>query len=158
VKYIFFSAFFLSWILVRQKQPSNFRTDLIVVTPEENLEKLAELSCAINARSDRQVIRMFGKSKFYLIKTFDINRIQQNKCVIHLYTPLVMRQIPKSMAPDPLLDYSGHIDSMLSLAEYNGYNYDALLRSDLDAFLLPGFASWTTSVQGRDSPIFNKFS
>jgi hypothetical protein len=49
------SALFMSWILVRQKQPSTFRTDLIVVTPEENLEKLNEINCTINARTDRQL-------------------------------------------------------------------------------------------------------
>jgi hypothetical protein len=36
---------------------------------------------------------------------------------------------------------------MLCLAEYNGYTYDAVLRSDLDAFLMPGFASWVPPAQ-----------
>ena len=32
---------------------------------------------------------------------------------------------------------------MLSLAEYDGFAYHAVIHSDLDTFLMPGFASWT---------------
>ena len=32
---------------------------------------------------------------------------------------------------------------MLSLAEYDGFAYHAVIHSDLDTFLMPGFATWT---------------
>ena len=31
----------------------------------------------------------------------------------------------------------------MALAEYDGFPYHALIHSDLDTFLMPGFASWT---------------
>ena len=44
---------------------------------------------------------------------------------------------------DPLLSYQRYVDVMLSLAEYQGFQYHAIIHSDLDTFLMPGFASWT---------------
>jgi hypothetical protein len=40
-----FRAFFMSWIVLKTMQPFNFRTDLIVVTPNENAEYLASIGC-----------------------------------------------------------------------------------------------------------------
>ena len=117
-----FRALFLSWVRVRQLQPGGFKTDLIVVTPEQNLKRLSNVGCTPEIRN---------------------NSSQSEKCVIHLYTPLLQRKVMNGTAPDPLTEYKGYIDSMLCLAEYDGYHYDAVMRSDLDTFLMPGFADWT---------------
>ena len=45
-----FRAFFLSWVVMRTKQPLDFRTDLVVFTAEENLDLLTEMGCS---REDR---------------------------------------------------------------------------------------------------------
>ena len=116
-----FRALFLSWIRVRQEQPKGFKTDLIVVTPEENLKRLSNLGCSTKSRKSIQ---------------------DSERCVVRLYMPLLSRKVPESMAQDPLTEYKGYIDSMLCLAEYDGYQYDVVMRSDLDAFLMPGFADW----------------
>jgi hypothetical protein len=63
-----------------------------------------------------------------------------------LIIPLANRKIQEGIAPDPLLHYRA-TESILCLSEYNGYSYDALLRSDLDAFLMPGFARWVPPAQ-----------
>ena len=112
-----FRALFLSWIRVRQKQPKGFKTDLLVVTPKENVKRLSYLGCSTALRKNRE---------------------EKDRCVIILYTPLVWRKVS-----DPLIEYKGYIDSMLCLAEYDGYQYDAMMRSDLDTFIMPGFAEWT---------------
>ena len=122
-----FRALFLSWVRVRQEQPKGFKTDLIVVTPEENLKRLSSLGCLTQLRN---------------------NSSQSERCVISLYTPLLSRKVPEGATPDPLTEYKGYIDSMLCLAEYAGYEYDAVMRSDLDAFLMPGFADWTPPSRG----------
>ena len=117
-----FRALFLSWVRVRQVQPNGFKTDLIVVTPEENSKPLSNMGCT---KEDRK------------------NSSQGERCVIRLHEPLTERKVPDGTIPDPLKQYKGYIDSMLCLAEYDGHNYDAVMRSDLDAFLMPGFANWT---------------
>ena len=122
-----FRALFLSWVRVRQEQPKDFKTDLIVVTPEENLKRLSNVGCSTEVRN---------------------STLQSERCVVRLYTPLLLREVPDSVAADPLTEYKGYIDSMLCLAEYDGYQYDAVMRSDLDAFLMPGFADWTPPSRG----------
>ena len=120
-----FRALFLSWVRVRQEQRKGFKTDLVVVTPEENLKRLSDLGCTTEVRN---------------------NSAQNEGCVISLYTPLLQRKVPDGVAFDPLTKYKV-IDSMLCLAEYVGYEYDAVMRCDLDTFLMPGFADWTPPSQ-----------
>ena len=45
-----FRAFFLSWVVMRTKQPSNFRTDLVVFTAEEKMSLLLEMGCSKEGR------------------------------------------------------------------------------------------------------------
>ena len=128
-----FRALFLSWIRMRQEQPKSIKTDLVVVTPEENLKRLSNLGCVAAVRNGTE---------------------ENERCVISLYIPLLSRKVPEGVALDPLTEYKGYIDSMLCLAEYDGYQYDVVMRSDLDAFLMPGFATWippsrTTLVVGQ---------
>jgi hypothetical protein len=49
---------------------------------------------------------------------------------------------PPGVAPDPLHAYKPYIDSILCLAKYEGFGYDAVPRRDLDTFIFPGFDSW----------------
>jgi hypothetical protein len=143
------------------KQPKGFRTDFIINSPKENLKVLSELGCTTEVRTDKT---------------------QPQKCIIKFYEPMYKRKTtPKGVAPDPLLAYERYIDSILCLAEYTGYEYDAVLRTDADVFLMPGFATWvpraratlivgnggyghvnanahliyiSKKLQGRDSPLF----
>ena len=45
-----FRAFFLSWAVMRTKQPSHFRTDLLVFAAEERLRLLFEMGCSKERR------------------------------------------------------------------------------------------------------------
>ena len=117
-----FRALFLSWVRVRQRQPKGFKTDLIVVTPEESLNRLMNMGCT---KEDRN------------------NNSQGERCIIRLYKSLLERKVPDGTIPDPLTQYPRFIDSILCLAEYDGHHYDAVMRSDLDTLLMPGFANWT---------------
>ena len=40
--------------------------------------------------------------------------------------------------PEPLLSYHRYADVIMSLAEYRGFAYHAVIHSDLDTFLMPG--------------------
>ena len=45
-----FRAFFLSWVVMRTKQPTDFRTDLVVFTGEDKLPQLFEMGCSEEGR------------------------------------------------------------------------------------------------------------
>ena len=117
-----FRVLFLSWVRMRLEQPRSFKTDLIVATPEENLKRLLNVGCTQDIRN---------------------NSSQSERCIIRLYQPLIERRVEDFTASDPLTEYDGFVDSVLCLAEYDSYHYDAVMRSDLDTFLMPGFADWT---------------
>ena len=46
-----FRAFFTSWIIMRTKQPKNFRTDLLVVSTEDKLTQLMAMGCQPEMRT-----------------------------------------------------------------------------------------------------------
>ena len=117
-----FRALFLSWVRMRLEQPRSFKTDLIVATPEENLKRLLNVGCTQDIRN---------------------NSSQSERCIIRLYQPLIERRVEHFTASDPLTEYDGFVDSVLCLAEFDSYHYDAVMRSDLDTLLMPGFADWT---------------
>jgi hypothetical protein len=112
--------------LIKGKQPEGFRTDLVINTPQENLKVLTEIGCTTDVRTDVS---------------------QPDKCIINFYKPMYQRKTPKGVAPDPLIAYQRYVDSIICLAEYKGFEYDAVLRSDVDTFLMPGFASWVPQAR-----------
>ncbi len=108
---------------------ANCRTDLVVVTSEDNVPDLERIGCSSTATRK--------------------GRDQSERCVIRLHVPLKDRTdtlAPVSM-PEPLIAYHRYIDLMLCLAEYDGFPYDAVIHSDLDTFLMPGFGNWTPPNQ-----------
>ena len=46
-----FRAFFTSWIIMRTRQPKNFRTDLIVASTEDKLTQLKAMGCQPDMRT-----------------------------------------------------------------------------------------------------------
>jgi hypothetical protein len=68
---------------------------------------------------------------------------EPDRCFVRDHVPLKNREAQKGAMPEPLLAYERYIDHMLCLAEYKGFAYDAIIHSDLDTFLMPGFADWT---------------
>ena len=46
-----FRAFFTSWIIMRTRQPQNFRTDLIIVSTEDKLTQLMAMGCQPEMRT-----------------------------------------------------------------------------------------------------------
>ena len=46
-----FRAFFTSWIIMRTRQPKNFRTDLLVVSTEDKLTQLMAMGCQPEMRT-----------------------------------------------------------------------------------------------------------
>ena len=93
--------------------------------------------------------------------------MQADSCILIPYLPLKSRRTPPHFPPDPLLAYERYIDSMMCLAELEvcvtkinvlrrishstdqGFDYDGVLRSDLDTFVMPGFADWLPPARDK---------
>ena len=111
-------AMFLSIAIMRLSQPSHIKTDLIVGTPPSNFEFPKSLGCVEDVRSG-----------------FD----DSERCTVIEHVPLTQRP-----GVHVLDKYSNYVDSILVLSEFrHGSAYDLLLRSDMDTFLTPAFATWT---------------
>ncbi len=118
----------LKWLLLsigymRSSQPGNFKTDLILFTSPESVQRVADqFQCTTSVRSS------FG---------------QKETCIILPHIKLVDRPVGAGKAPPPLREYAAYVDSMLVLAEFKHTSpYTYLLRTDLDCFITPGFADW----------------
>ncbi len=72
---------------------------------------------------------------------------QPEACYIVPYIPLHKRAVRPGTLKDPLVAYSSNIDGILCMAEHSGFDYDYALRTDLDTFLLPGFAAWMPNTR-----------
>ncbi|EER00424.1 hypothetical protein Pmar_PMAR027768 [Perkinsus marinus ATCC 50983] len=114
-------ALFLSWLLVRLDEPSDLRTDFVIFTAGEGREVAEKIGCSIKRRETRG---------------------DPSRCIILSYEPLGDRPTPASEPSDPLRDYTAYVDCMVTIAEYEDFEYDYILRTDLDTFLMPGFADW----------------
>ena len=109
----------LSIAIMRTSQPMTIKTDLLVFTPEGGVEFAESLGCVSTRR-----------------EAFD----DPERCIIYNHVPLKDR----FDSSDVLKNYTAYVDSMLVLAEFtDASRYDMLMRSDLDTFVTPGFASWT---------------
>ncbi|KAF4659335.1 hypothetical protein FOL47_007619 [Perkinsus chesapeaki] len=114
-------ALYLSWLLVLVKEPVDIRTDLVIFTSARGQQVAEEIGCTSMPRSDAS---------------------ETGRCILIKYTPLQDRQLYSKEPSDPLLEYTSYIDCMLTMSEYNGFEYDYALRTDLDTFLMPGFTDW----------------
>lgn len=121
-----FRMLYLSLIWIRTMQPQSWKTDIVIFTPQANVASLIDLGCSFNPRTSHE---------------------DSERCVIVLHTPL------KHRGTNDTLSSYGYVDSILCLAEFPFASaYDWILRSDLDTFITPGFASWMPSqplVVGR---------
>ncbi|EER02864.1 hypothetical protein Pmar_PMAR026023 [Perkinsus marinus ATCC 50983] len=115
-------ALYLSWLLALSEEPPHLRTDLVIFTDERAADLAAGLGCVRDVRHDFST---------------------PSRCVIAPYTRLEDRTRSPSQPEDPLVRYSGYMNSILSFAEYDGYAYDLVLRTDTDVFVMPGFYNWT---------------
>ena len=118
-----FRWFFLSWSFTVQWQPKNFRTDLLVFSSARRIaqsEVLRDLGCSGESSTWRQ------------------NADEKSRCEARPHFELHNRDT--TMQVD-LREYH-YMDSMLILADYEGFEYDFAIRSDLDAFLPPGFGAY----------------
>ncbi|KAF4708907.1 hypothetical protein FOZ63_027761 [Perkinsus olseni] len=115
-------ALYLSWLLALSREPPDLRTDLLIFTDGNGVDLAKSLGCVEDPR------RGFSSP---------------SRCVISLYTPIEDRSRPENQPEDPLLRYSGYINSIVSFAEYDGFDYHLVLRTDTDVFLTPGFNNWT---------------
>lgn len=114
----------LKWFLesakyMRKYEQSNWRTDVVVVVSDVRIPGLDTLNCTAKKR---------------------INKKEDGGCrIVKGYQPL------RSRKDDILHDY-GYADSIDSLlfAWKSGalQYYDSILRSDMDTFLTPAFATW----------------
>ncbi|KAF4667971.1 hypothetical protein FOL46_002247 [Perkinsus olseni] len=115
-------ALYLSWLLALSQQPPDLRTDLLIFTDGNGANLARSLGCVEDLRRDST---------------------SPSRCVISPYTPIEDRSRPANQPEDPLLRYSGYINSIVSFAEYDGFDYHLVLRTDTDVFLAPGFYNWT---------------
>ncbi|KAF4692194.1 hypothetical protein FOZ60_013935 [Perkinsus olseni] len=107
---------------------ARLRTDFVIFTTGKGKEFARRLGCTNEPRT-------FAK--------------EPSRCIIVDYVPLEDRLAPHGEPDDPLRDYTAYVDCMLTIAEYQGYEYDYVLRTDLDAFLMPGFADWTPKSRNQ---------
>ncbi|KAF4725543.1 hypothetical protein FOZ62_024232 [Perkinsus olseni] len=114
-------ALYLSWIFMRSSESDHIRTDLVIFTAEEGKQLAKGIGCSSEPRRTAE---------------------EASRCIIVDYVPLEDRLTPHGEPDDPLRDYTAYVDCMLTIAEYQGYEYDYVLRTDLDTFLMPGFADW----------------
>ncbi|KAF4676371.1 hypothetical protein FOL47_006285 [Perkinsus chesapeaki] len=117
-----FKALYLSWLLAVAHEPATLKTDLVVLTELAGSDLAVSLGCKTQPRHND-----WGPSS----------------CVIAPYTPIESRSTPIGEPEDPLMGYAAYMNSILSMAEYDGYIYDSALRTDADVFLMPGFYNWT---------------
>eukprot|EP00038_Savillea_parva_P004258 m.135691 g.135691 ORF g.135691 m.135691 type:complete len:548 (+) comp11422_c0_seq1:488-2131(+) len=81
------------------------------------------------------------------------SRTEAPACHVHSYTRLSVRA--KSDPSDDMahdLRHYNYVDSINVVADYNGYAYDVLLRSDLDTFLAPDWASTRLATAHGPAP------
>ncbi|KAF4751755.1 hypothetical protein FOZ63_003243 [Perkinsus olseni] len=114
-------ALYLSWIFMKFSGSDRLRTDLVIFTAEEGKQVAEDIGCSSEPRRAVE---------------------EPSRCIIVDYVPLADRPTPHGEPVDPLRGYTAYVDCMLTIAEYQGYEYDFVLRTDLDTFLMPGFADW----------------
>ena len=112
---------YLSIGLMRTRQATSVLTDFVIFTPPENVDDLAEdFGCAV-----------------------EIDPRGSERCIVLPHVPLKDRLVPTGQAAPPLVKYANYVDSMLVLAEFKHASvYSDIIRSDLDAFITPGFSDW----------------
>jgi hypothetical protein len=115
----------LKWLYLsigemRNSEPSNIKTDLLIFTHPSHVAKLrSDFSCEEDVRSSFS---------------------DPEACHVFPHLPLHLRDIPPKNLDYLLMNYSGVGDSILVMSEFAyGDRYDYLLRTDLDTFVTPGF-------------------
>ncbi|ETV82638.1 hypothetical protein H257_05215 [Aphanomyces astaci] len=107
-----------SWIAMSLHEPPSWRTDIVVVTDAPYVfEWLAVLNCSVHPRQ---------------------NASQPNMCVVA--TKFAPHSSSSGVNLPPGLDPS--IEVFRALSVVSASTYDWLLRTDVDTFLAPGFATY----------------
>ena len=120
--------FLLSWVYTRKYEPPHLKTDVLVFTQlvdEEHKGAVAVLEDLGCTREPR--------------KSWD----EPSRCRLHDYVPLKFRNPHHDRVANDLKGY-GYGESTQIVAEYpdSAFQYDVILRSDLDAFMCPKWGGW----------------
>lgn len=118
----------VSWIHMRKLEPANLRTDIVIFCEVDKIEKLSPLismGCSTVLRTSES---------------------EPSMCRLHQYTPLFARDKAKDPVARDIGNYH-YGESTQPVAEYpdTSWEYDLLLRSDLDAFFTIKWATWFPS-------------
>ena len=107
-----------SWKDMQLHEPSNWITDIVIVTRTTEESVFSDLNCTTAVR---------------------MSRTESGRCrLVSNYTALYERD-----AAFKSYRFADSIDSVVYAAEQGALDvYDALLRTDLDTFLTPAFSTW----------------